>query len=524
MDTHESTFRPEDIDADIDQLLKVRHQGENAFHPKARLVYEMRDLYLQDRYVEESQVLDRTWERLSRQLQDPLEKAPVSGAWHQMQREKSQMIVLRRKQKSVLKQRLMGIGLGLVAALVLASTIALFTVQQQNQMKYGASSPLHGHVVFRSKSEDGDASVNWPTAGPRLTTIVEKQNNPFGETIKILDAKTNQTYASIPLGANELMNIPESWSPTGDLLAITTNERIIIVNGQTGHIITSRTVLTSMGMPPTQSSTQSHLGALSSASSFHGIAWFAWSPDGKSIASSYGSGAVQGGNPSSIQVWNPTTGDVSTSLRTDPGWSVAEISWSSDGKYIAANTAKSQTQSQTQNQVTVWNVKTQQIVFQHAVSQELSGSTWQPGTHNLAFSLLAGGAFDGDVMNLWNIDTKALMKTFPGVTASEMAWSPNGDEIAYNTMIGGGKTDAVTIMNIKSGQKVYTYQVSAPSQHTINIGSPAWSPDGKYILTSEVTTSAMTTHNSTGQPNTWQTNKHFYQQPQASHIVKIWES
>ncbi|GCE05034.1 WD40 repeat domain-containing protein [Dictyobacter aurantiacus] len=511
MNTPKNTFRPEDIDADIDQLLKTRHQRDHVSHPKARLVSEMKDLYARERYEDESQILDRAWEQLSQQIQRPLAKMAESPEQYQRRREFNQPIVLKSTQKSATKRRLMQVGLGLVAAFVLVSTMVMFTVAQQHRMGVASnhSTPAanhttspsgnnasQGHVIFRSQSADGEAWVNWPAAGPRLIEVVTRQNTIFGGTMKIVDAKTNQTYASIPLDSDEQVNMPGSWSPVDDMVAIATNKRVIIVNGQTGQIMTSHwsstlafttpekptVALSSMAIPLSYSSTQSHLRALASASSFRGIAW---SPDGKSIASSYSSGAAQGNSPSAIDVWNPTTGIVSNSFHTDPGWSVAEISWSSDGKYIAANMSK----GLTQNQVVVWNAKTRQIVFQHAVSQELSGSSWQPGTHNLAFSLLVRGNFEGDVMNVWNIDAKALLKTFPGVTASEMAWSPNGNEIAYNTMIGGGKTDVVAILNIKDGQKSSTYQASAPSQHIINIASITWSPDGKYILTCETTTS-----------------------------------
>jgi len=66
-----------------------------------------------------------------------------------------------------------------------------------------------------------------------------------------------------------------------------------------------------------------------------------------------------------------------------------------------------------------------------------------------------------------------------------ISWSPNGQEFAYGNVGGApSKTASVTILDVNSGQKVYTYQVSDPAAQMIRMDA-AWSPDGRYIVSAE---------------------------------------
>jgi Tol biopolymer transport system component len=81
------------------------------------------------------------------------------------------------------------------------------------------------------------------------------------------------------------------------------------------------------------------------------------------------------------------------------------------------------------------------------------------------------------------VTTKQLLKSFPGVYG--ISWSPDGREFAYGNVGGApSKTASVTILEVNTGQKVYTFQVSDPEAQMISI-DPAWSPDGRYILSAE---------------------------------------
>jgi Tol biopolymer transport system component len=81
------------------------------------------------------------------------------------------------------------------------------------------------------------------------------------------------------------------------------------------------------------------------------------------------------------------------------------------------------------------------------------------------------------------VTPKQLLKSFPGVDG--ISWSPNGREFAYGNVGGApSKTASVTILDVNSGQKVYTFQVSDPSAQMLRMDA-AWSPDGRYILSAE---------------------------------------
>lgn len=524
MDIHEKPFHPERVDADIDQFLQIHNQEEVAARPNVHLVHEMNDLYR-----EESQVLDRAWTRLSQQIHISSPALPVSMQHNHIKKEKSQMEnqAISGYKKHHGMRHLTRIGLGFVAALIVASMLVVLSLYQQSHTTSvtgnhatGATSSAstHGHVVYSTQKEDGNATVSWSADGKRVA-VFHSANNLHGDTVQIWDALTGQHRISVQLGANELIySIPQPWSPTSELLAIPTNTRVLIVNGQTGQIVTSywatsgtlasaqtsSGALASLQVPSTANNALSYLMPLSSSSFFRSVVW---SPDGKSIASTYSIGA--GGGPGVIRIWNPYTGNVSASLTTQPGWSIDDISWSPNGEDIAANMS-SLSGNLSQNQVGVWNVNTHQIVFQQAESHQLTGSTWQPNSHNLAFSLLTNESFNTAVLQIWNVDTKQLIKSFAGVAASTLTWSPSGKEIAYKNNTSGDTTAGVTLLNVDSGQKVYTYHVSAQAKQTVDISAPAWSPDGKYIVTSESSSPIPTTNN------------HVQQNPQQSYVVKIW--
>ncbi|EFH83063.1 WD40 repeat domain-containing protein [Ktedonobacter racemifer] len=534
---HDNQFHPESVDTDIDKLLQIQTQAkitEQKHVPLIRAIHEQ--------YMDDPEVLDRAWKRVTQQIkgteQQTVAEMPIPIQDYQIakgNRHMQDQVISRNddKGKTILK-RLSGIGLGLVAALILASVVIVLNAYQQSHPTSVTGSqaapspsvstaPTHGHVVYSAQQEYGSSSVSWSSDGQRVAAVRNGTNAIGGGTVEIWDALTGLHRVNLELNPNEVLSIPQAWSPKSELLAVATSERVLIVNGQNGKIVTSyransiastptgtvsavsaSTALTSVELPATKMSTLSYRLPLSSAPSFRSIAW---SADGKSIASVYSSGAGADG-PAVIQIWNPFTGKSSTSLTTEPGWSISDISWSPDGAEIAASMSNSG--NLPQSQVQVWNVQTRQVVFQQSMNQYVIGSIWQPGSHNLAFSLLPDGSYNAAVLQIWNVQTKQRIKTFAGIAANTMAWSSDGKEIAYDNRVGGGHTAGVTILDSNTGQKVYTYSVSAKANQSVNISVPAWSPDGKYIVTSESTVSNTPSKSPSGLPT------------QPSSVVKVW--
>ena len=276
------------------------------------------------------------------------------------------------------------------------------------------------------------------------------------------------------------------WSPTSHLLAVPTNDAVVIVNGRTGKIgasypAPSRRGLSATVTTPTSGKTfLTTLFPLGGGPHFGGIAW---SPDGKWIVSTFSSFTSDG----VVQVWNPQTGKLAFTLATKPDYFMGAVSWSPDGQYIAVIMGRWNDQTK---QIVVWNVKTHQIVFQQ--SGNFEGLSWQPGPDNLAAAIVIPGSnsslpgtptYGTAILNIWNVTTSQLLKSFSGING--ISWSPDGQQFAYANAGGAPSARAsVTILDVNTGQKVYVYQVAGQAAQTIRVDA-VWSPDGKYIASAE---------------------------------------
>lgn len=338
--------------------------------------------------------------------------------------------------------------------------------------------------------------VAWSADSQRVAAAT---GNNAGEQIEIWDATTGQQKVTVPLNLDPIAS--PAWSPTSDLLAVPTNDAVVIVNGRTGKIGASYPAPSRGGLsatittPSTGITFLATLFPLGGGPQFGGIAW---SPDGKWIVSTFSSSTSDG----VVQVWNPQTGKLAFTLATKADYFMGAVSWSPDGQYIAVNMAK---WNDSTKQIDVWSVKTRQIVFQQ--SGNFEGLSWQPGTDNLAAAIVIPGSnsslpgtptygtpipgtptYGTAVLKIWNVTTSQLLKSFSGIDG--ISWSPDGQEFAYANVGDAPSAKAsVTILNVNTGQKVYVYQVSGHAAQAIRVDA-VWSPDGKYIASAEGTQSS----------------------------------
>ncbi len=383
----------------------------------------------------------------------------------------------------------------LIMTLLVGGLVAVSQISHQKPSGQASASQQgskHGQIVYSTPQENGwVAGLAWSADSQRVAVAI---GNNAGEQIEIWDATTGQHKVIVPLNLDPIAS--PAWSPRSDLLAVPTNDAVVIIDGKTGKIgahypaPSTGNLSTTLATPSTGKTPLTTFFPLGGGPHFGGIAW---SPDGKWIVSTFSSYA----SPGVAQVWNPQTGKLAFILVTKPDYFMGAASWSPDGQYIAVNMAKWNDQTR---QIDVWSVKTHQIVFQQ--SGNLDGPTWQPGTDNLAAAIVIPGSnsslpgtptatstatpaptptYGTAVLNIWNVTTKQLLKSFPGVDG--ISWSPNGQEFAYSNVGGApSKTASVTILDVNSGQKVYTYQVSDPAAQIMDA---AWSPDGRYIVSAE---------------------------------------
>jgi WD40 repeat protein len=192
----------------------------------------------------------------------------------------------------------------------------------------------------------------------------------------------------------------------------------------------------------------------------------AWAPDGTSLAV-----AVSYPSYGKVELINPATSAVNVTFNANASTIATALSFSTDGQYLAVSYPND-------SRIVVWKVSTQAIAFQQDDVQAETIS-WQPRTHNLAREVLFPA-----LIQLWDISSKKLVKTYPGVTS--FTWSPDGKELATYTSLFDlnrlpkTKTGNVVIIDATSGAQVALYKSQHPSIDTVS-----WSPDGRYLASAE---------------------------------------
>src|SRR5205807_330006 len=144
--------------------------------------------------------------------------------------------------------------------------------------------------------------------------------------VQFWDATTGGHLVTLqmPGGTNEwAWNV--SWSPNSDNVAVSTNLHVLIVNSQTGKIISSHTP----GVPTANAGStttpgQTHFSRQIPASGGFGYRATAWSPDGRLMAS-----ALSSGPSGVVQVWNPQTDAINSTLTVGDSQNIGALAWSS---------------------------------------------------------------------------------------------------------------------------------------------------------------------------------------------------
>jgi WD40 repeat protein/Tfp pilus assembly protein PilF len=243
----------------------------------------------------------------------------------------------------------------------------------------------------------------------------------------------------------------------------------------------------------------------------------AWSPDSTRIASIDDFGGT-------IQVWDATTGNHTLTYQP-PSWQVNSLSWSPDGKYVAASVDRHlyvlevDTTSLRQvfnpalpllsygngvvawstdgtrialacmdNTVRVWNINAghvdtsqKPLIYTHH-TKNVYALAWSPDGQYIA------SASEDNTIQVWQIsDGDKTYRTIRGIPLqsasaySNIAWSPNGELLA--TEDGRG---IVSVWSYQSGDKVLsmpTYPSTTPGNQVLYGGAVAWSPDSQFLGT-----------------------------------------
>jgi WD40 repeat protein len=246
------------------------------------------------------------------------------------------------------------------------------------------------------------------------------------------------------------------------------------------------------------------------------VTYLAWLPVGDRLASAGADGVAR--------VWNAAP---STAAEALPYLTVSDLSWSSDGRYLAIPAGDTGYGTSEPGRLAIWDVAADQAVtdkldsdfnllwFEVDYSPDdrlvlAKGlSSWPEGLPDLetihaldaqtgqevrSFTVtdgswirscgwspdrkqVAGGTAAG-VLYLWDYQTDELLHTLVGHKAEEMIngleWSPDGTKIATASDDGTPRAwDATT------GETLFVLAYEAPA----SVWSGAWSPDGTRLLT-----------------------------------------
>lgn len=188
------------------------------------------------------------------------------------------------------------------------------------------------------------------------------------------------------------------------------------------------------------------------------IGRFTWSPDSRYIVT------TENKMNSSIQIWDTTTNKIKLALsgKVDP--LVAPV-WSPDGKYIAASDPTDKT-------VQIWSPASGNILFNLISSDSgMQLLAWAPDSQRLA------KATENNVQIL-SIPAGKVLAAYPLPLASAIvvSWSPDGKQIASTTHSPSGKP-AIAIWASDTGKLVSTY-----TGYAFWPTVAQFSPDGKRLL------------------------------------------
>jgi WD40 repeat protein len=504
--THDHNFfTPEQVDEQVDRLSLpstrdhlLRNRGEREPSQVGEYLVEDLSAYYQVERQENIASLESAWKRISARQSgerehiqsmptQPLPITPVPGVAQERFR------TMRSTVHNASRGRNFSRQLGLVAAilvsvLLVGSLVVIANLShQQNATSAPAlpakiaptptSTPLvPGKLLYTTPPDQmGFNSLAWSPDSKRVASATVASGG-----VQFWDATTGAHRVTVQLpGGNSEWAYSLSWSPNSDNVAVGTNQRLLIVNGQSGKIISNYADSVQITSNTTPSG-QVFNSSLSPNSGGYGYRATTWSPDGHQIAS-----AISVGASGEVLVANSQTGATNFTLSLGSSDDFGELAWSSDGQYIAASTWNTQATDPTHpiNRIVVWNVSTRQMVFQH---NNFLGSSdqpiaWQPGSHNLAFVGTINNK-SAATLEIWDTTTSKLVKQYPGQGGGTgaLTWSPDGKSLAYPGHGGKSAVNVVIIIDAATGKQIYVYK-----GHHLNISTLAWSPNGLYIVSAE---------------------------------------
>ncbi len=171
-----------------------------------------------------------------------------------------------------------------------------------------------------------------------------------------------------------------------------------------------------------------------------------------------------GSQSGKIYLWDAETGKLSREMAGPTVSPIISISWSPDGRLIAAG--------QLDGVIQLWNVGVgyplESLIWNKESRSDVNGLAWSPNGR-----ILASAHQDGQV-RLWDMEKKQLLHTLEGHAgwARGVAWSPSG-----LILVSSGEDGTVRVWDVRAGKSLSTLK-----DQPTPVWSVAWSPDGKQIV------------------------------------------
>jgi WD40 repeat protein/tRNA A-37 threonylcarbamoyl transferase component Bud32 len=339
-------------------------------------------------------------------------------------------------------------------------------------------------TLSRTETELEATALSWSPDGKQIAGVVWESlpGGKYQYTVKVWKAATGESVRKF-LPSQPVRLAMTAWSPDGQRLATAGSDQTAkIWDVATGKIVV--TLKGHVGDSPLAPSNPipPYLPGVHGGNVAFGIQGFAWSPDGRLMASaSRFNVTVPGKAPQvmgKVHIWDTTTGRTRHVL---PGWmaQVVALSWSPQSKYLAVVTSTPKKPFLWQGELEVWDATTAKKL----ASTRLDGSfapndlaqagtvkylAWSPDGRRLAVET-------GKRVAVWEALGSKEWLPLPEHTAAPLAWSADGRRLACANR--ASKTSPlITIHDTSTGKPLWSLK------DNVGVKSLLWSPEGQRLF------------------------------------------